>query len=64
VFPIAASKPWFQDASFEYHKPYFTDNLNVDLEGGPRFFKAKIANEGGPYEKTLRNEMFIKLNFT
>ena len=26
VLPIAVLKPWFQDASFEYHKPYFPDN--------------------------------------
>ena len=31
VFPIPVLKPWFQDASFEYHEPYFTDNLNFDL---------------------------------
>jgi hypothetical protein len=28
-------KPWFQDASFEYHKPYF------DLKGGSQIFQSK-----------------------
>ena len=30
-FPIAALKPWFECASFEYKEAYFSDNLNFDL---------------------------------
>ena len=30
-FSIAALKPWFEYASFEYKEAYFPDNLNFDL---------------------------------
>ena len=30
-FWIAALRPWFEYASFEYKEAYFSDNLNFDL---------------------------------
>ena len=32
-FSIAALRPWFEYASFEYKEAYFSDNLNFDLYG-------------------------------
>ena len=34
VLLIAVLKLWFQDTSFEYHKPYFPDNLILTFMGG------------------------------
>ena len=31
LFLIAALRPWFEYASFEYKEAYFSDNLNFDL---------------------------------
>ena len=31
LFFIAALRPWFEYASFEYKEAYFPDNLNFDL---------------------------------
>ena len=40
IFPFALLESWFQDATFQYHKPYLTNILNFDLKGGNEFFQA------------------------
>ena len=51
IFPFALLESWFQDANFEYHKPYLLNILNFHLKGGTKFFRGQKRLGPQPQKK-------------
>jgi hypothetical protein len=51
VLLIALLKPWFQDASFEYHNPNFPDHFILTFRGVPDFFREFVVGLNDGYQK-------------
>ena len=61
IFPFALLESWFQDANFEYHKPYVLYILNFDLKGGTEFFQG--ATPVGKKSQILFSTIFLVFKY-